>query len=1158
MNNRFVTGTRALVAHLTVGALVATMAITISGPVAAAPPPPGTAAPPASGAGSPFKTVPPVWPTPQHLDVRNGTVTIPSSVGLVVGKDTDPNATKAVKQVLRAAGVDRLVTAHADDPSPRTPLTVYLGGPSENAATAGILNQLDVDGPAGLSEGGYVLAAGQAGRRNVIALSGVDTIGTFYAAQTLRQLVVTFDRTSKVNALAIRDWPETPLRGVLEGFYGTPWSHRDRISQIEFLGRTKQNSYAYSPKDDPYLRAQWRDSYPADQLANMKALANASTANHVQFKYTLSPGLSICYSSDSDLQVLVDKFQTVWDIGVRSFAIQLDDINYTTWNCPQDEERFGTGLVAAASAQTYLLNRVHQKFIATHPGVQPNLTTAATEYTGTSDTPYLKEFRTKLEDPDTLVYWTGSSVIPETITTAEAKLAQEVFGQGLLLGDNYPVNDVSMVNNLHFGPYVGREPGIVQYLAGLVVNPMNQAEASKVAVFTSGDFAWNPDAYNPEASWLAAVKDLGGDQWPALKVLAENNYSSWIDATESPVLRPLIDSFLTAYSSDSGLETAAAKLNDYFRKMATAPATLRAGLDNPALLVEVKPWLDKLELQGRAGQQAIALLLAQRTDDRANAWTSRQALNASLDRINAIPQTAYRDVVGPFLSSLDDYSDRWLGLTRPHSEALASAPPYTGCCDYALDNMIDGDASTAYSSNRNVEKGDYVGVDLGSVRAITKIDLLMGNPAAPGDYIRQGVLEYSPDGFGWTPIGSYTGRPDIAVTLPEGTKARYVRMRATAALGGWFAVREFSVTAAQGTMLTVSGAPTAASTSTHAAAVDGDADSAYVGANRPKPGDVLQLAISPTRPLDQLVILQSGESPATADVQVHTGSVWKSIGELAPGYTQLAAGGVTADAVRLVWKQESPAPVINEIVPWFTDVPAVSLTIDPPNADVVADGQPTAAKATVVSHRAANVTGTLTVDPPAGLSVEPAKSSVTAYRGGYVAVEVAVKVAVGTTTGSYAVPVTFTSSTGQTTKTTLTVNVTTAADRQAFASAPPYTGCCDYAVDNMIDGDASTAYSSNRNVEKGDYVGVDLGSVRAITKIDLLMGNPVSPGDYIHEGVLEYSADNTNWTVIGSYTNQPDVSVTLPADSKARYVRMRATATSPGWFAVREFSVTAQ
>ena len=40
------------------------------------------------------------------------------------------------------------------------------------------------------------------------------------------------------------------VRGVVEGFYGTPWTHDARLEVISFLAARGMNAYAYAPKDD--------------------------------------------------------------------------------------------------------------------------------------------------------------------------------------------------------------------------------------------------------------------------------------------------------------------------------------------------------------------------------------------------------------------------------------------------------------------------------------------------------------------------------------------------------------------------------------------------------------------------------------------------------------------------------------------------------------------------------------------------------------------------------------------------------------------------------------------------------------------------------------------------------------------------------------------
>ncbi|MFI5473562.1 beta-N-acetylglucosaminidase domain-containing protein [Streptomyces cacaoi] len=602
--------------------------------------PSATAAP----AGPAVTAIPQVWPTPRHIESTGRQIDVPDRVVEVVGPDTDASARQVVEAALRAAGADRIVTVPSDARPPAAALTVFVGGPHENPATAGALRRLAVGSPAGLPPEGYVLASGRHAGRALLALSGADATGTYYAAQTLRQLLT----GPRLPAVSVRDRPTARLRGVVEGFYGTPWTHAERLSQLDFYGRTKQNVYVYSPKDDAYLRERWRDEYPAAELGRLRELVDRAGTDHVRFTYALSPGLSVCYSSDADIAALVRKFASLYDIGVRSFAIPLDDISYTKWNCPADEEEFGSGGGAAGAAQARLLNQVWRDFSAGRSGLQP-LETVPTEYSDLADTPYKTALRERL-DPDVVVEWTGVGVIAPTVTAAQVRQARAVFGHPVLVWDNYPVNDYA-TSRLLLGPYTGREPDVAREAVGVTANPMVQGEASRLALFTSAAYLWNPDGYDPKAAFLASVRDLAGSahagKW--LRIFAENNYSSQLNATESPTLAPLIAAFGTAYEGDSGLGRATATLRSYFTDMAATPARLRAGLANPGFLSETSPWLDKLGSYGTAGLTAVDLLLAGKRGDAEAVSTYWTRLRSERKALDSIPQQVAPGVLDGFL-----------------------------------------------------------------------------------------------------------------------------------------------------------------------------------------------------------------------------------------------------------------------------------------------------------------------------------------------------------------------------------------------------------------------------------------------------------------------------------------------------------------------------
>jgi hyaluronoglucosaminidase len=608
---------------------------------------PTTGSPTTGSAAAVAGRAPDVWPVPRSMRTSSPGFPVPSSVRLVTGSAADPAAVGLVRQVLTSAGA-RVVTGGG----PRT--TVYVGGGSAGDPAARTLAAMRVPGPSGLPSGGYVLATGtgHGGARNVV-VSGADATGTYYAAQTLRQLLAT--RPARVPGVEIRDWPAMPLRGTIEGFYGPPWTAADRLSHLDFLARTKQNVYVYSPKDDEYLRAKWRDPYPAGLLAGLKRLVDRATADHVDFTYALSPGLSVCYSSAADEQALLAKFTALWNVGVRAFAVPLDDVPIDTFNCAADEQRFGSGEEAMGTAQSAFLNAVQRDFIAAHPGAR-RLEMVPTAYGSVADRPYKKALREHLS-PEVISEWTGGAVVSPTVTAAAAREAVQVYGHDVLLWDNYPVNDYA-TDRLLLGPYVGREPGIADTLTGVTANPMIEAEPSKIAEFTSGAFTWNPRAYDPEAAWEAAIADLGGPAAPALRVLADNSRSSQLDPAESPTLTPLIAGFWSAWDGGGDPRAAAQALDGYFARMAAVPEGLRAHLPDRAFLDEARPWIDKLGAYGRAGRTAVRLLLAVRAGDAAEAARERDLLDRQRDALKEITQRMAPGVMDPFLDRVEKAARR--------------------------------------------------------------------------------------------------------------------------------------------------------------------------------------------------------------------------------------------------------------------------------------------------------------------------------------------------------------------------------------------------------------------------------------------------------------------------------------------------------------------
>lgn len=635
----------------------------------------------ASGA-RPAASLPAVWPRPQSVTAAGPSVRLGDEVTLLADDDADPYALAALRELLRSAGVR---TVHTGLPG-RGPV-LRASGPSGEAAGAA-LTALRVPDRVDLPRGGYRLATGRLQGRDTVVLDGVGEDGLFHAVQTLRQLL---GAGGEVPGVVVRDWPGTAERGITEGFYGRPWTAQQRLAQIDFLGRTKQNRYLYAPGDDPYRGVQWREPYPAAQQAEFRALAERARARHVTLGWAVAPAQSMCLSSAADVTALSAKLDAMWALGVRSFQLQFQDASYDEWHCDRDADTFGRGPEAAAAAHARVANTIARRLAERHPDAEP-LTVMPTEYYQDGATAYRAKLAETL-DADVRVAWTGVGVVPRTITGGELAGARGALRHPLVTMDNYPVNDYAQ-DRLFLGPATGREPAVAAGSAAFLAHAMEQAAASRVPLFTTADYAWNPRGYRPRESWRAAVDDLAGPDpaaREALRALAGNGASSVLDpAGESAYLKPLLAAFWatrtamgTGAGAGAGGEKAARELRAAFTVMRQAPGRLAATAGG-TLDDETGPWLDQLARYGLAGETAVDMLLAQSAGDGAAAWKAQLRLEQLRKDLKASRVTVGAGVLDPFLTRAVDRAEAWTGADRtPAATADRTAGSYTVRLDRA-------------------------------------------------------------------------------------------------------------------------------------------------------------------------------------------------------------------------------------------------------------------------------------------------------------------------------------------------------------------------------------------------------------------------------------------------------------------------------------------
>lgn len=568
------------------------------------------AAVPVQAAG--VATLPQVMPQPAEMALAGGNLDLGTAATIVVLGVEDAATVRLAREALEELGVTRI--RMADRLAKSAGETQLVLGAGDARGLSAALTQAGGAAPA--VKEGYAIASKQADSGALIVLAGHDASGLFYAAQTLRQLA----ERGTLPALRIADGPRMAIRGTIEGFYGAPWSHADRLAHMDFLGSVKANTYIYSPKDDPFARDRWREAYPAEVLAQLRGVIDAARANHVRFTYAISPGPTICYSDPADIAAIQRKFGAFSALGVQSFYIAFDDIEYKEWNCDADRQQLGEpGEAAAGRAQANLTNAI-MEWLVQQDGEDAELMIVPTEYYDAKESPYKAALREV--DPRVQVQWTGTDVVPPAISVRDAEAATKAFGRKTLLWDNYPVNDYGeSTGRLLMAPYDRREAGLAEELSGILANPMNQEAPSRVAVTGSAAFSWNDVHYSPQDTVLFAARELaGGDEATTQMLLIlfdlqhlAPTFGSQPWQPQSPALAALLRHVTDALANGTAAEREAAmgELAAYADSLAAAPAAIRAGVADAGFLAQTAPWLEAMGHWGRALQASAAGLSAE-------------------------------------------------------------------------------------------------------------------------------------------------------------------------------------------------------------------------------------------------------------------------------------------------------------------------------------------------------------------------------------------------------------------------------------------------------------------------------------------------------------------------------------------------------------------
>jgi len=288
--------------------------------------------------------------------------------------------------------------------------------------------------------------------------------------------------------------------GVIEGFFGKPWSWSAREAYAEFLAEQGYAFYILAPKDDAILRKRWRDDWSEGEWAALSMIRESYRKAGVLFGLGLSPWeLYKDYdgTGKADLEAKVHRLDMLKpDI----LAILFDDMPGASDELASVQARI---TMDALNASTAPVAMACPTFYSDDPVYE--------DAYGAIPPSYLRDFATGL-DPAVHVHWTGPITCSKDFPAEHLANVAERMGRKPFIWDNYPVNDGPiMAKKLNLRAFENRGPELKTLTTGLAANPMNEAFLSWVPLATLPKNIADHD-YDRDASFREAAATFCGEE----------------------------------------------------------------------------------------------------------------------------------------------------------------------------------------------------------------------------------------------------------------------------------------------------------------------------------------------------------------------------------------------------------------------------------------------------------------------------------------------------------------------------------------------------------------------------------------------------------------------------------------------------------------------
>jgi hyaluronoglucosaminidase len=292
-----------------------------------------------------------------------------------------------------------------------------------------------------------------------------------------------------------------PPLGIIEGFFGKPWSWAERAAAVRFLRPHGYSFYLYAPKADPWLRRRWQEPHPATEMAALEEFRDTCRTLDVRFGIGLTPFELHLQAGRAWQEPLAAKLAQLAPLKPDDLAILFDDMR---GDVPELAER--QAAIVHFAGERGIAARILS--CPSYYSDDPILDVAF----GQRPAFYLEQLG-RLLDPAVQLYWTGPEVGAREFTPGHLARVAGQMGRKPMLWDNYPVNDgARMSQHLHLRGFTGRPAAIATQIAGHGVNPASQPLLSRIPLLTLAESYRAGDSYDYLAAFHRAAREILGEE----------------------------------------------------------------------------------------------------------------------------------------------------------------------------------------------------------------------------------------------------------------------------------------------------------------------------------------------------------------------------------------------------------------------------------------------------------------------------------------------------------------------------------------------------------------------------------------------------------------------------------------------------------------------